>query len=113
MTPTASPPAPPSEPGNNGTSYSESRILRISGAASLLSWFFAILGVFALIWGLYLLSDKIVNWASYDTVFSIVLPILLAAFLTLQCFFFSTIMRAISEGIFMLRDIEENTRSHP
>ena len=97
----------------DGTSYNLPRLVRISTTASIVSGLFLLLGVLGLAWALYTLYRAITPWGMYtgDTIQAITPAILIAAFFILQCFGFSTVMRAIAEAIFVIRDIEENTRS--
>jgi hypothetical protein len=105
-------PATPDASSEDGTSYNVSRLIRVSTSAAVLSWLFAILGLVGLAWALYSLYTMVTGWGPYDTAAESLPSFLVIAFLLLQCFFFSIISRAVSESMFILRDIEENTRSH-
>ena len=100
-------------PEDDGSSYSLPRLIRISTTASLISGLFLVLGIIGLAWVLYTLYRAVTPWGPYtgDTIQAITPAILIAAFFILQCFGFSTLMRAIAEAIFVIIDIEENTRS--
>jgi hypothetical protein len=114
MATTPSPqPSVPTE--NNGASYSFTRLLRVTSNASLLSGFFILLGFLGVAWALFTLYKALTPWGAYasDTIQAIAPVILLVSLLILQCFAFAVLMQAIAEGLFIIRDIEENTRSHP
>jgi hypothetical protein len=87
--------------------------MRISTTASIVSGSFLVLGVIGLAWALYTVYRALTPWGVYtvDTIKAVTPVILIAVFLVLQCFAFSTLMRAISEAVFVIRDIEENTRT--
>ena len=112
MAPTPSPhQAPHSE--ENDTSYSLPRIIQISTTATVVSALFLTVGILGLAWALYTLYRAVTPWGSYsgDTLQALAPVILIAAFFVLLCFAFSTLMRAIAEAIFVITDIEENTRT--
>ena len=92
------------------TSYDLPRILRVSGNASLLSWLFTLLGVLGLALGLYGLYNTFSDWRPYDSLAELAVISLMVSFLLLVCFGSSVLMRAVSEAILILRDIEENAR---
>ena len=96
----------------DGTSYNLSRLIRISTAASVVSGLFLVLRFLGLAWALYTLYRAITPWGVYtsDTIQPITPALLVATFFILQCFGFSIVMRTIGEAIFVIRDIEENTR---
>lgn len=92
------------------TSYELSKIIRISGHASLLSWLFATVGVLGLGLAAYGLFNTIAHWQPYDSVTEVARFSLFISFLLLICFGSSVTMRALAEGLLLLRDIEENAR---
>ncbi len=96
--------------GENGTTYDLSKVVRISAHASLLSWLFALLGALGLPLAAYGLVNTIANWRPHDQVTDLAVFSLIVSFLLLVCFASSVTMRAVSEGILLLRDIEENAR---
>ena len=110
MTSTSQLAKPDSSP-EDGTSYNLGRVMRISGSATALSWLFGLIGLLGLAWAAYSLYSTIKGWGPYDTVTDSLVQYLVIAFLLFQCFFFSVLSRAVSESLFILRDIEENTRS--
>ena len=112
MAATSTPPQPAVAPEGDGASYNLARLLRVSASASLVSWLFAIVGLLGLAWGIYTFYKAYVPWGPRDSIAEMAPAVLIVAFLVLQCFFFSTLMRAVSESVFVIRDIEENTRQH-
>ncbi len=102
--------ATPSVAGESDTSYELARLIRVSAAASLISWFFAVVGavgfVLAIYWA-YLAFDAYGDTFTLD---SFLTGFVMVAFMVLACFGSSIVMRAVSEGLMVLRDIEENTR---
>jgi hypothetical protein len=104
--------SPRGEPdlGSENTSYDLSKVIRISAHASLLSWLFAGVGVIGLAFAAYGLFTTIAHWEPYDQVTEVILFSLIISFLLLVCFGSSVMMRAIAEGLLLLRDVEESAR---
>jgi hypothetical protein len=98
-------------PEVDGSSYDLPRLLRISSHANILSWIFAIVGWVGVAWGLYTLYNAYIPWGRGDSIPEMVIAVLIVSFLILQCFFFSLLSRAVAEGLFAIRDIEDNTRT--
>src|SRR3990170_7718163 len=94
----------------NDASYDLSRLIRVSSAASLIAWFFALVGAIGLalvIYWAYLAVDVI---GLSSGLVSFAMGFVGILFMLLLCFASSIVMRAVSEGVVVLRDIEENTR---
>ena len=92
------------------TSYEPSRLIRISSNATLLSWLFLLIALLSLALALYLAVDAVVNWSPHANVAGFLVAALPVAFLIQLCVSCAICMGALSEGLFLLRDIEENTR---
>ena len=112
MTTASVPPQPKSAPEADGASYNLGRLLRVSANATLISWLFAIVGVLGSAWGIFALYTTYIPWGPRDSIAEMAPGVLIVAFFVLQCFFFSVLMRAVAESVFVIRDIEENTRPH-
>jgi hypothetical protein len=96
--------------GEADTSYDLSRIIRASAAASLVGRLFAILGGVSLALGIYGGYEVVANRDTFGPPAFIVSLLLTSLFMILVCFAFSIALWAVSEGLMILRDIEENTR---
>ena len=93
------------------TSHDLRRVIRVSGGASLLSSLFALLGFLGLAFALYGLYNTFADWRPHDSLAELGVISLFVSFLLLVCFSSSLAMRAVSEAILLLRDIEENARA--
>lgn len=92
------------------TSYDLARLIRVSSAASLIAWFFALVGAIGVALAIYwaYLAVDVIGLSSGLVSFAMGFVGIL--FMLLLCFASSIVMRAVSEGVMVLRDIEENTR---
>jgi Zn-dependent protease with chaperone function len=109
---TAQQPAQAPRPQDDDTSYSPPRLTSISTTASVVSALFVALGVLGTAWVLYTIYQAMTPWGPHagETILAIAPVMLIAILFILLCFGLSTVMRAISEAIFVFMDIEENTR---
>ncbi len=93
-----------------GTYYDSRRLLRICSGCEILSWFALVLGVFSLIvWVWYLFAA--LTTAHYPSITAFIgnaAPLIMVFGLAvLICLFFWLFLRAVSEGLYLLMDIQE------
>lgn len=86
------------------TYFNSQRVLKIGSACDAISIVFIILAVLIFLEGI-----SIVIQTGGNRLDLIVPLILLLGFFTLLCLFFWVFLRAISEGLFILMDIQDNT----
>ncbi len=86
------------------TYYNSTALSRISMAAKLISWLFALVGAIMLGWTVY---NVVQAGVPLSQVFSNILNTL---FIVLIAWFFAVMLQAIGEGIYVAMDIAENTR---
>jgi hypothetical protein len=93
------------------TYFDPKRLLRICSICDAISNLFLVLAVLLFIYGLWLFIQSVVAMGSLGSFAIQALPlVLLFGFFTLLSLFFWMFLRAISEGLFLLMDIQDNTR---
>ncbi len=93
-----------------GTYYDPKRLLRICSGCELLSWFALVLGVFSLIvWLWYLVTAlTTAHYPSLTAFIGNAAPLIMVFGLAvLICLFFWLFLRAVSEALYLLMDIQE------
>jgi len=95
----------------NDASYDLSRLIRVSSAASLIAWFFALVGAIGLALAIYWAYLAVEAFDPSSRLVGFATGFVVVVFMLLLCFGSSIMMRAVSEGLMVLRDIEENTRA--
>jgi amino acid transporter len=98
---------------NDGTYYDSKRLLRICSACEILSWFALLLGSFSLVvWVWYLFSSlTTAHYPSLSAFLGNAAPLVIVlGMAALICFFFWAFLRAISEGLYLLMDIQEGQK---
>jgi hypothetical protein len=107
------------EPEDKDTYHEFERVVRIASAARVLSWISLGIGVLLLVLNVLSFVDAmstIASTPSYTgTGFTVTFSLAWPAFVNsisplLNSGFFFVVMQAVSEGIFILLDIEDNTR---
>jgi magnesium-transporting ATPase (P-type) len=88
--------------------FNEKRIFSISSIASILSWFFLVFAILFLI--PFLVQLFSIPEFSFDLLLSILSDVVLNFSLAFVLLFLFVLLRAISEGLLVLLEIEENTR---
>ncbi|MGD2057405.1 MAG: hypothetical protein PVF85_12400 [Anaerolineales bacterium] len=98
-----------SDPEDNTDVYfKEDRVFSISTFANILSWFFL---VFALLFLIpFFVQLFSIPEFSFQLLLSILSDVILNLSITILLLFFFVFLRAISEGLLILLEIEENTR---
>jgi hypothetical protein len=94
------------------TYFDPKRLLRICSTCDAISNFSFVMAVLVFIYGIWLLIQRISSmwYVSLGSGVSEAAPIvLLVGFIVLLCLFFWIFLRAISEGLFLLMDIQDNT----
>jgi hypothetical protein len=94
------------------TYFDPKRLLRICATCDAISNFSFVMAVLVFIYGIWLLIQSISSiwYVSLGRALSQAAPIvLLIGIVTLLCLFFWIFLRAISEGLFLLMDIQDNT----
>ena len=92
------------------TYFNSQRVLRIGTACEAISILFLILAVLIFLFGAWLLIQAPATSASFERFLAQVAPlVLLLVFFILLCLFFWVFLRALSEGLFILMDIQDNT----
>jgi hypothetical protein len=89
--------------------FNEEKIFSISSIANILSWFFLVFAVLFLI--PFLIQLFSIPEFSFQLLLSILSDIVVNLSLSIVLLFFFVFLRAISEGLLVLLEIEENTRS--
>jgi hypothetical protein len=89
--------------------FSEGKVFSISSIANILSWFFLAFAVLFLI--PFLVQLFSIPEFSFDLLLSILSDVVLNFSLAFVLLFLFVLLRAISEGLLVLLEIEENTRT--
>jgi hypothetical protein len=93
------------------TYFDPKRMLKICSLCDAVSILFLILAVLLFTYGIWLLIHCVASVGSlYVFVVQNIPVALLFVFFTLLCLFFWVFLRALSEGLFILMDIQDNTR---
>ncbi len=90
------------------TFHNPERLLRLTAWSGILAWVFFATGAALIIVDLIFIIQSLPNIRS-DIIFIIVLSLVIFVF-GLICLFFGWFARIVSEGIFLVMDIEDNTR---
>jgi hypothetical protein len=90
--------------------YDADRIFSISSIANILSWFFLVFAILFLI--PFFVQLFSIPEFSFQLLLSILSDIVLNLSLSIVLLFFYVFLRAISEGLLVLLEIEENTRGN-
>jgi hypothetical protein len=90
--------------------FDEKKVFSISSIANILSWFFLVFAVLFLI--PFLVQLFSIPEFSFQLLMSILSEIVLNMSLSIVLLFFFVFLRAISEGLLVLLEIEENTRAN-
>ena len=104
---TDSPITPKTEAAEPDLYHRPNRLVRISSFANILSWISLAFVAFFLVTFLFIFYQAIGQGATFMNMLSTV--ILVVAIIVVGLFFF-VLLQAIAEGIFLLMDIEENSR---
>jgi hypothetical protein len=88
--------------------FDEKKVFSISSTANILSWFFLAFAILFLV--PFLVQLFSIPEFSFQLFLSIMSEIVLNLSLSIVLLFFFVFLRAISEGLLMLLEIEENTR---
>ena len=92
------------------TYFDQKRLLRICSICDAVSTLFLVLAVLLIIYGIWLLVPSVVAMGSLNRFAVQAVPLaLIFGFFTLLSLFFWVFLRAISEGLFLLMDIQDNT----
>jgi hypothetical protein len=90
--------------------HNPSRILKIASWAVVLSWFFLALGVVLFIGVIRIGILRFAAPTSMDDLISTLYAVLSPFVIPLVSFFFFVLLQAVAEGIYVLLDVERNTR---
>ena len=92
------------------TCFDPKRLLRICSICDAVSNLFLVLAVLLIIYGVWLLVPSVIAMGSLNRFAVQTVPLgLIFGFFTLLSLFFWVFLRAISEGLFLLMDIQDNT----
>jgi hypothetical protein len=89
--------------------FSEGKVFSISSIANVLSWFFLVFAILFLI--PFLVQLFSIPEFSFDLLLSILSDVVLNFSLAFVLLFLFVLLRAISEGLLVLLEIEDNTRT--
>ena len=94
----------------DSTYFSSKRLLKICSACDAISSIFLILAVLVFIFGIWLVIQTLAVPGPLNRLILQAAPLaLLFGFFTMLCLFFGVFLRATSEGMFILMDIQDNT----
>ena len=94
----------------DSTYFSSKRLLKICSACDAISSIFLILAVLVFVFGIWLVIQTLAASGPLDRLLIQAAPLaLLFGFFTMLCLFFWVFLRATSEGLFILMDIQDNT----
>jgi len=98
----------------DSTYFSSKRLLKICSACDAISSIFLILAVLVFVFGIWLVIQTLAASGPLERLVIQAAPLaLLFGFFTMLCLFFWVFLRATSEGLFILMDIQDNTsQSH-
>jgi hypothetical protein len=96
------------EQGEDEISYNESRLTSAASWASLLSWVFLGVGILITLTSLWGTSR---NFASYGSILVFISTLVTQLLPAMAGAFFFVVLQVIAEGVYVLMDIENNTRS--
>lgn len=88
--------------------FSETRVFSITSIANILSWFFLVFAILFLI--PFFVQLFSIPEFSFQLLLSILSDVILNLSITILLLFFFVFLRAISEGLLIMLEIEENTR---
>ena len=94
----------------DSTYFSSKRMLKICSACDAISSIFLILAVLVFVFGVWLVVQTLAASGPLDRLIVQAVPLaLFFVFFTMLCLFFWVFLRATSEGLFILMDIQDNT----
>jgi hypothetical protein len=94
----------------DSTYFSSKRLLKICSACDAISSIFLILAVLVFVFGVWLVIQTLAASGPLERLVIQAAPLaLLFGFFTMLCLFFWVFLRATSEGMFILMDIQDNT----
>jgi hypothetical protein len=98
------------EKEEDSTYFSSQRLFKICSACDAISIIFLVLAVPIFLFGAWFVIQIVAASGRLDSLISQAAPIgLIFGFFSMLCLFFWVFLRAVSEGLFILMDIQDNT----